>query len=234
MPSGGGACRRISSSSRRVSREGGTGSPPRAARTPTARPRSRRPRPAPACARAPRPPRPGHRPRTCRSRHRPPPEYCGTRARLVVGCPATFASSPPPSPSPRPATCCSWWCSRCACTTSPGPASRSPPCSAALMLPVVLLAPFAGRLVDRVETRRVLLCVSLAQAVVAGGLVLAGGLVPLLVLTALLGAGAAIAGRPKPRSSPPRSTRTGWRRPTAGSRPPATPASPPARCWPAC
>ncbi len=64
----------------------------------------------------------------------------------------------------------------------------------ALMLPVVLLAPFAGRLVDRVETRRVLLCVSLAQAVVAAGLVLAGGLVPILVLTALLGAGAAIAG----------------------------------------
>ena len=64
----------------------------------------------------------------------------------------------------------------------------------ALMLPVVLLAPFAGRLVDRVETRRVLLCVSLAQAVVAGGLVFAGGLVPILVLTALLGVGAAIAG----------------------------------------
>ena len=62
------------------------------------------------------------------------------------------------------------------------------------MAPVVLLAPFAGRLVDRVETRRVLLFVSLAQAVVAAGLVFAGGLAPILVLAALLGAGAAIAG----------------------------------------
>ena len=64
----------------------------------------------------------------------------------------------------------------------------------ALMLPVVLLAPFAGRLVDRVETRRVLLCVSLAQAVAAAGLVLAGDLASILVLTALVGAGAAVAG----------------------------------------
>ena len=64
----------------------------------------------------------------------------------------------------------------------------------ALMLPVVLLAPFAGRLVDRVETRRVLLCVSLAQAVAAGGLVFVDGLATILALTALVGAGAAIAG----------------------------------------
>ena len=34
----------------------------------------------------------------------------------------------------------------------------------ALMVPIVLLAPLAGRLVDRVETRRLLLLVSLAQA----------------------------------------------------------------------
>ncbi len=65
---------------------------------------------------------------------------------------------------------------------------------AALMGPVVVLAPLAGRLVDGVETRRLLLLVSLAQAAVAGALVFADGLAPILVLTALLGAGAAIAG----------------------------------------
>ncbi|HET6549232.1 MAG TPA: MFS transporter, partial [Solirubrobacter sp.] len=58
----------------------------------------------------------------------------------------------------------------------------------------VVLAPRAGRLVDRVETRRLLLVVSLAQAVVAAGLVFAGGLASILALSALLGAGAAIAG----------------------------------------
>lgn len=65
---------------------------------------------------------------------------------------------------------------------------------AALMLPVALLAPLAGRIVDGFETRRVLVVVSLAQLVVAGGLVLADGVGPILALTALLGAGAAIAG----------------------------------------
>jgi len=64
----------------------------------------------------------------------------------------------------------------------------------ALMAPVVALAPFAGRLVDRLETRRLLLLVSLAQAVVALGLVFADGLAPILALTALLGAGASVAG----------------------------------------
>src|SRR5688572_30145062 len=64
----------------------------------------------------------------------------------------------------------------------------------ALMLPVVLLAPLAGRLVDGFETRRVLLLVSLAQLVVAGGLVFADDVAAILVLTALVGAGAAIAG----------------------------------------
>ena len=64
----------------------------------------------------------------------------------------------------------------------------------ALMLPVVLLAPFAGRLVDRVETRRVLLASRWPRPSWRAGLVLAGGLAPILVLTALLGAGAAIAG----------------------------------------
>lgn len=65
---------------------------------------------------------------------------------------------------------------------------------AALMLPVVLLAPLAGRIVDGVETRRVLLFVSLAQLVVASGLVFADGVGSILALTALIGAGAAIAG----------------------------------------
>lgn len=65
---------------------------------------------------------------------------------------------------------------------------------AALMGPIVVLAPLAGRVVDRLETRRLLLIVSLAQAVVASGLVFADGLAAILVLAASLGAGAAIAG----------------------------------------
>jgi hypothetical protein len=65
---------------------------------------------------------------------------------------------------------------------------------AALMGPIALLASPAGRLVDRTETRRTLALVSLAQAVVATGLVFAGGLAAILPLAALLGAGAAVAG----------------------------------------
>jgi MFS family permease len=65
---------------------------------------------------------------------------------------------------------------------------------AALMAPLVVLAPLAGRLVDRLETRRLLVSVSLVQAAVASGLVFAGGLPAILVLAALLGAGAAVAG----------------------------------------
>jgi Na+/melibiose symporter-like transporter len=65
---------------------------------------------------------------------------------------------------------------------------------ASLMAPIVLLAPLAGRLVDRTETRRLLLLVSLGQAAVAAALVFAGGLAPILVFTTLLGAGAALAG----------------------------------------
>jgi Na+/melibiose symporter-like transporter len=64
----------------------------------------------------------------------------------------------------------------------------------ALMVPIVLLAPLAGRLVDRVETRRLLLLVSLAQAGVATGLVFADSLASILALTALLASGAAVAG----------------------------------------
>src|SRR4051794_41716045 len=62
---------------------------------------------------------------------------------------------------------------------------------AALMAPIALLASPAGRLVDRTETRRTLALVSLAQAVVATGLVFADGLAAILPLPALLGAGAA-------------------------------------------
>ena len=76
---------------------------------------------------------------------------------------------------------------------------------AALMAPMVVLAPLAGRLVDGVETRRLLLLVSLAQAAVAGALVFADGLAPILVLTALLGAGAAVAGPAEAALVPPRS-----------------------------
>jgi Major Facilitator Superfamily len=65
---------------------------------------------------------------------------------------------------------------------------------AALMGPIALLASPAGKLVDRTETRRVLALVSVAQAVVATGLVFADGLAAILPLTALLGAGAAVAG----------------------------------------
>ena len=64
----------------------------------------------------------------------------------------------------------------------------------ALMAPVVVCAPLAGRLVDRVETRRVLLFASLAQAVVASGLVFADGLAAILMLAVALGVGNAIAG----------------------------------------
>jgi Na+/melibiose symporter-like transporter len=65
---------------------------------------------------------------------------------------------------------------------------------AALMAPIAMLASPAGRLVDRTETRRTLALVSVAQAVVAAGLVFAGGLAAILPLAALLGAGAAVAG----------------------------------------
>ena len=64
---------------------------------------------------------------------------------------------------------------------------------AALMVPVVVLSPWAGRLVDRVETRRVLLLVSLVQVAVAGALVFADGVGSILALTVLLGATAAVA-----------------------------------------
>jgi MFS family permease len=69
---------------------------------------------------------------------------------------------------------------------------------AALMIclwgPIVILAPAAGLLADRFETRRLLIAASLAQAVVAAALALAlDSTAAILVLAALLGIGFAIA-----------------------------------------
>ncbi|MEN3285149.1 MAG: hypothetical protein V7607_6289 [Solirubrobacteraceae bacterium] len=64
----------------------------------------------------------------------------------------------------------------------------------ALWTPSALLGGPAGLLADRVESRRLLRDVSLAQAAVALVLAFAfGGLLPILALTALLGVGVAIA-----------------------------------------
>jgi MFS family permease len=64
----------------------------------------------------------------------------------------------------------------------------------ALWGPVVLLAPLAGVVVDRVENRRLLLVMSLAQAVVAGALAFAlDSTAAILVLSGLLGIGFAFA-----------------------------------------
>src|SRR2546423_7986650 len=62
-----------------------------------------------------------------------------------------------------------------------------------LWAPVFLLAGPAGLVADRLESRRLLLVVSLAQAGVAGGLALVGGVGPILALAALLGSGFAFA-----------------------------------------
>jgi MFS family permease len=64
----------------------------------------------------------------------------------------------------------------------------------ALFGPVVLLAPVAGLIVDRLEARAVLIVVSLAQAVIAAALAFAlDSVTAIIVLTALVGAGFAIA-----------------------------------------
>ena len=62
-----------------------------------------------------------------------------------------------------------------------------------LWAPVVLLSGHVGLLVDRVETRGLLVAVSAAQACVALGLAFVGSLWALLALAALLGSGIAIA-----------------------------------------
>jgi MFS family permease len=61
------------------------------------------------------------------------------------------------------------------------------------LLPLVLLAPLAGMLVDRFETVRVLAVAVTLQAIVAVGLAFAGSMSVLLLLALLLGAGAAVA-----------------------------------------
>lgn len=62
----------------------------------------------------------------------------------------------------------------------------------ALWLPLVLFAGHAGLLVDRLDARLVLVVSSLVQALVAAGLAFADGLVPILVLTAVLGTANAV------------------------------------------
>jgi MFS family permease len=62
-----------------------------------------------------------------------------------------------------------------------------------LWAPVVLLSGHVGLLVDRVETRGLLVAVSAAQACVALGLAVVGSLWALFALAALLGSGIAIA-----------------------------------------
>src|SRR4029453_474774 len=59
--------------------------------------------------------------------------------------------------------------------------------------PVVVLSGHVGLLVDRVETRSLLVAVSAAQACVALALAFVGSLWALLALAALLGSGIAIA-----------------------------------------
>lgn len=61
----------------------------------------------------------------------------------------------------------------------------------ASLLPPVLLSPFAGLLVDRVETVRVLVLTALLQSVVAAALAFAGGIGATIGLAFLLGAGIA-------------------------------------------
>ena len=64
----------------------------------------------------------------------------------------------------------------------------------ALGTPVVVLAPVAGLVADRLEARTVLLVVSILQAVVAAALAFVlGSVAAILVLTTLLGVGFAFA-----------------------------------------
>lgn len=68
----------------------------------------------------------------------------------------------------------------------------------ALFGPSVALAGFAGRLADRVENARLLMLISLAQAVAAAALAFStGSLAAILALSALLGAGTALTRPPE-------------------------------------
>jgi MFS family permease len=62
------------------------------------------------------------------------------------------------------------------------------------LAPIALLAPVAGRLVDRYSSRRLLLVSGAAQAAVCSGLVCASGTAATLALVAVLGAGQAVNG----------------------------------------
>ena len=85
-----------------------------------------------------------------------------------------------------------------------------------LWAPVVLLSGHVGLLVDLVETRRLLVVVSAAQAAVAAALAIVGSLAALLALAALLGAASRSPRRPSSRScrssrgTASYSARTGW------------------------
>jgi MFS family permease len=65
----------------------------------------------------------------------------------------------------------------------------------AIWSPAIVLAGPAGLLADRFDARRVLLVVSLAEALVAVALAFVSGTAPVLVLAGLLGARALPAGR---------------------------------------
>jgi len=70
-----------------------------------------------------------------------------------------------------------------------------------LRAPVVLLSGYGGLLVDRLETRRLLVVVSAAQAAVAAALALVGSLGALLALAVALGSGSRSRRRPSSHSS---------------------------------
>jgi MFS family permease len=61
-------------------------------------------------------------------------------------------------------------------------------------VPVVVLAPVAGRLADRVDSRALLIAVGAAQVVIAAVLAFSGQVVAIIALMALLGAGQAVIG----------------------------------------
>ena len=60
---------------------------------------------------------------------------------------------------------------------------------ATTLVPVVLLAPLAGLVADRVESVRVIVVASVAQAAVAGALVFTGHVAAILTLSVLLATG---------------------------------------------
>ena len=93
----------------------------------------------------------------------------------------------------------------------------------ALFGPSVALAGFAGRLADRVENARLLVAVSLAQAVAAVALAFStGSLAAILALSALLGAGTALTRPPESALIPAAAGASTSGRPTGSWRARAT------------